>query len=139
MKGFLLDTNIISELVKPAPNRNVVKFLSTLDGAWLSIISLHEITYGLRLLPKGKRRTELEEKIHQLLSEYSDLVIPIDQSEAEQAAIFRVQAKQQGKVIHLADALIAGTAKEHNLSLVTRNVGDFFGIDINIVNPWDKN
>ena len=137
MKGFLLDTNIISELVKPAPNRNVVKFLSTLDGAWLSIISLHEITYGLRLLPKGKRRTELEEKIHQLLSEYSDLVIPIDQSEAEQAAIFRVQAKQQGKVIHLADALIAGTAKEHNLSLVTRNVGDFFGIDINIVNPWD--
>ena len=139
MKGFLLDTNIISELVKPAPNRNVVKFLSTLDGAWLSIISLHEITYGLRLLPKGKRRTKLEEKIHQLLSEYSDLVIPIDQSEAEQAAIFRVQAKQQGKVIHLADALIAGTAKEHNLSLVTRNVGDFFGIDINIVNPWDKN
>ena len=136
MKGFLLDTNIISELVKPAPNRNVVKFLSTLDGAWLSIISLHEITYGLRLLPKGKRRTELEEKIHQLLSEYSDLVIPIDQSEAEQAAIFRVQAKQQGKVIHLADALIAGTAKEHNLSLVTRNAGDFFGIDINIVNPW---
>ena len=71
------------------------------------------------------------------MSEYSDLVIPIDQSEAEQAAIFRVQAKQQGKVIHLADALIAGTAKDHNLSLVTRNVGDFFGIDINIVNPWD--
>ena len=136
MKGFLLDTNVISELVKPAPNRNVVEFLSILDSAWLSIISLHELTYGLGLLPQGNRRSELEEKLLQLLSEYSDLIIPIDQSEAEQAALFRVQAKQQGRVIHLADALIAGTAKAHNLSLVTRNVDDFFGIDINIVNPW---
>lgn len=136
MKGFLLDTNVISELVKPAPSRNVVEFLSTLDAAWLSIITLHELTYGLGLLPQGNRRSELEEKLHQLLSEYSDWIIPIDQSEAEQAALFRVQAKQQGRVIHLADALIAGTATAHNLSLVTRNVDDFSGIDIEIVNPW---
>jgi predicted nucleic acid-binding protein len=70
MKGFLLDTNVISELVKPAPNRNVVEFLSTLDNAWLSIINLHEITYCLRLLPKGKRRSELEKKLQALLFEY---------------------------------------------------------------------
>lgn len=63
MEGFLLVTNVISELVKPAPNRNVAEFLSTLDSAWLSIISLHEIIYGLRLLPKGKCRSELEEKL----------------------------------------------------------------------------
>ena len=138
MKGFLLDTNVISELVKLAPNQNVVEFLSTLDSVWLSIISLHEITYGLRLLPKGRRRSELEEKLQQLLSEYGDLVIPIDQSEAYQAALFRVQAKHQGRVIHLADSLIAGSAKVHNLSVVTRNVDDFFAIDIDIINPWNK-
>ena len=138
MNGFLLDTNVISELVKPAPNRSVVEFLSTLDNAWLSILSLHEITYGLGLLPRGKRRSELEEKLQLLLSEYSDMVIPIDQSEADQAAFIRVQAKHQGRVIHLADALIAGTAKVHNLSVVTRNVDDFLGIDIGIINPWDK-
>ena len=138
MEGFLLVTNVISELVKPAPNRNVAEFLSTLDSAWLSIISLHEIIYGLRLLPKGKRRSELEEKLQQLLFEYSDLVIPIDQSEAKQAALFRVQVKHQGRVKHLADALIAGTAKVHNLSVVTRNVDDLFGIDIDIINPWNK-
>ena len=138
MKGFLLDTNVISELVKLAPNQNVVEFLSTLDSVWLSIISLHEITYGLRLLPKGGRRSELEEKLQQLLSEYSDLVIPIDQSEAYQAALFRVQAKHQGRVIHLADSLIAGSAKVHNLSVVTRNVDDFFAIDVDIINPWNK-
>ena len=87
MRGFLLDTNVISELVKSTPNRNVVKFLSTLDNAWLSIICLHGITYGLKLLSQGKRRSELEEKLQQLLSEYSDSVISIGQSEADQAAL----------------------------------------------------
>ena len=135
--AFLLDTNVISELVKPAPNKNVVKFLSTMDSAWLSIISLHELTYGLRLLPEGKRLVELDEKLQQLLSEYSDWIIPVNQAEANQAALFRVQAKNQGRVIHLADALIAGTAKVHDLSVVTRNVDDFLGIDVGVVNPWD--
>ncbi len=138
MKGFLLDTNVISELVKPVPNRTVVKFLSTLDYAWFSIITLHELNYGLRLLPEGKRRSELEKKLQQLLSEYSDRVISIDQFEANQAAIIRVQAKQQGRIIHLADALIAGTAKVHDLSVVTRNIEDFSGIDVEVFNPWDK-
>lgn len=101
-------------------------------------INLHELTYGLRLLQKGKRRVDLEEKLQQLLSECSDWIIPIAQSEASQAALFRVQAKRQGRVVHLADALIAGTAKEHNLSVVTRNADDFLGIDIEIANPWNK-
>lgn len=138
MRGFLLDTNVISELVKPAPNRNVVGFLSTLDSASLSIVSIHELEFGLWLLPKGKRRAELEAKLKLLLTEYSDLVISINQPEAIQASIFRVQAKHQGSVINLADSLIAGTAKVHNLSLVTRNKDDFSGIDIDIINPWSK-
>lgn len=136
MKGFLLDTNVISELVKPAPNKHVVKFLSAVDNAWLSVISLHEITYGLKLLPLGKRHSELDKKLQQLLLEYSHLVISVDQSEVHQAALFRVQAKQQGRIIHLADSLIAGTAKAHNLVVTTRNVDDFLGIDIEIYNPW---
>ena len=82
-----VDTNVISELVRVVPNTGVVEFLSTLHSAWLSVLSLHEITYGLRLLPKGKRRSGLEKKLQQLLSEYGDLVIPIDRSEADQAAV----------------------------------------------------
>lgn len=138
MSGFLLDTNVISELVKPVPNINVVKFLSTLDDAWLSIISLHEMTYGLKLLPQGKHRSALDNKLQELLLEYSNLLIPVDQSESYQAALFRVQAKQQGRIMHLADSLIAGTAKAHNLTVATRNVGDFLGIDIEIFNPWEN-
>lgn len=138
MKGCLLDTNVISELVKPKPESNVVEFLSTLENGWLSIISLHEITYGLKLLPEGVRRSKLEKKLQQLLSGYTEWIIPIAQPEAHQAAVFRAQAKQQGKVIHLADSLIAGTAKVHNLSVVTRNVDNFDAIDIDIINPWNQ-
>jgi len=58
-------------------------------------------------------------------------------SEEQQAALFRVQAKHQGRVIHLADSLIAGAAKAHNLSVVTRNE-DFLGIDIEIITPWER-
>ena len=61
----------------------------------------------------------------------------MNQAEANQAALFRVQAKKQGRVIHLADALIAGTARVHDLLVVTRNVDDFLGIDVEVVNPWD--
>lgn len=57
------------------------------------------------LLPQGKRRSEREANLQELFSEYSDLVIPIDQSEADQAAVYRVQVEHQGRIIHLADAL----------------------------------
>ena len=133
----MLDTNVISELVKMAPSQNVVTFLSSIERAWLSIICLHELTYGLKLLPKGKRSAEFEEKLHQLLSEYSDWVIPVSQAEANQAALFRVAMKNQGRVIHLADALITGTAKVNGLTVVTRNVDDFLGVNVEIVNPWE--
>ena len=136
MNGCLVDTNVISELVKPSPHNNIIQFLSTLSNAWLSVITLHELDYGLKLMPKGKRRSNLEQKLRQLLSEYGGFVIPIDKLEASHAASFRVEARQQGRVMHLADSLIAGTAKVHNLSLATRNVNDFTGVDIEIINPW---
>jgi len=65
-------------------------------------------------------------------------MISINQLEAEQASLFRVDAREQGTVIHLADSLIAGTAKVHNLTLITHNVDDFSGMDIHLVNPWKK-
>ena len=137
MKTCLIDTNVISELVRPEPNQNVIAFLLTLENAALSIISLHEIHYGLRLLPAGQRRAELEQKMEQLLSEYRDFIIPVDQPEADYAASFRVQTRQQGRTLHLADSLIAGTAKAHNMLIATRNIRDFEGIEVELMNPWE--
>ena len=137
MKTCLIDTNVISELVRPKPNQNVTAFLLSLESAALSIISLHEIQYGIGLLPAGQRRAELEHRMARLLSEYRDAIIPVDEPEAAYAASFRVQARRQGRTLHLADSLIAGTASAHNMLIATQNTGDFEGIGVELINPWE--
>ena len=72
-----------------------------------------------------------------ILAAYEDRILSLSRDEAEQAATFRVQARHSGRTLDLGDALIAGTAKVHGLSLATRNVRDFRGLDIDIVNPWE--
>jgi len=136
MKKYLLDTNVISELGKSEPNIQVVNFVSGLDRAWLSMITVHEIEYGLNLLPKGSRRSQLERNINSLMLQYAAFIVPVNYEEAEAAAILRAKAKKVGKPSHLADSLIAGTAMVHGLTVVTRNVKDFVGQEISVENPW---
>ncbi len=137
MKGFLLDTNVISEIVKPEPDPQVITFLGSQSELWLSTIVVHEIEFGLQLLPRGDRRTSLGIALAVLVDEYRDFVLPVDRPEAEHAATLRVVARRSGRVLRLADALIAGTAKAHDLCLATRNARDFDGLDIDVANPWD--
>ena len=137
MSGFLLDTNVVSELVKPAPEPRVIAFLTSQTDLWLSTIVLHELDFGLNLLPRGRRRDRLSSVLSTFLSEYSDQIIPVDRREAEQAAAMRAQARRLGRVLYLADALIAGTAKAHDLSLATRNVMDFNDLGVEVTNPWE--
>ena len=137
MSGFLLDTNVVSELVKPAPEPSVIAFLTSQTDLWLSTIVLHELDFGLNLLPRGRRRDRLSSVLSTFLSEYSDQIIPVDRREAEQAAAMRAQARRLGRVLYLADALIAGTAKAHDLSLATRNVMDFNDLGVEVTNPWE--
>lgn len=136
MKHYLLDTNVISELGKPQPNGNVVSFVSELEKAWLSMITLHEIEYGLHLLPEGNRRTRLDLNITTLLSRYAPFVLPVNNEEAVAAAELRAIARKSGMPRHLADCLIAGTAKVHSLTVVTRNLKDFEGLGVPLLNPW---
>ena len=137
MSGFLLDTNVVSELVKPVPEPRGIAFLTNEPDLWLSTIVLHELDFGLNLLPRGRRRDRLASVLSMFLSEYSDQIIPVDRREAEQAAVMRAQARSLGRVLYLADALIAGTAKAHDLGLATRNVMDFNDLDIDVTNPWE--
>lgn len=136
MKKYLLDTNIISELAKPSPHQQVVDFVIALDKAWLSIITVHELNYGLNLLPKGNRRTQLEDSIALFIDQYAAFIIPIEHKEAQAAALLRATARKAGKPCHLADSLIAGTAKAHGLIVVTRNEKDFKDFEIDVKNPW---
>ena len=137
MTGFLLDTNVVSELTKKSPDPGVIAFLSEQDNLWLSPIVLHELEFGLQLLPQGSSRDRLRQTLSELIAEYEDQVLPVKRKEAEWAARLRAQAHLSGRVPHLGDALIAGTAKSHNLSIATRNIGDFDGLDVDVLNPWE--
>lgn len=136
MRGFLLDTNVVSELVKAVPEERVITFLINKPDLWLSTIVLHEMDFGLNLLPPGYRRDSLGRVLSGFVSKYDNRIVPVGRQETEQAAILRAQARRSGRVLYLADALIAGTAKAHDLAVVTRNAMDFEGLDIKVVNPW---
>lgn len=136
MTNYLLDTNIISELGRPEPQKSVVDFVASTPIAWLSTITLHELEYGIALMPEGSRQKAIKQVVSELVSAYGDYIIPVEQQEAQEAALLRATMKQQGKVLHLADSLIAGTAKAHNLIVVTRNIKDFEGLGIQLNNPF---
>lgn len=137
MTGFLLDTNVVSELTRERPAPRVISFLSEQPDLWLTTLVLHELEYGLELLPPGARRDGLEAVLAAFIAEYDDRILPLDRIAAEWAARFRARAHRSGQVLDLGDALIAGTAKAHDLSLATRNVRDFDRVDVDVVNPWE--
>ena len=136
MSGYLIDTNVVSELTKASPDSGVVTFLSEQDDLWLSSVVLHELEFGLLSLPEGRRRDDLQQVLSDFTAEFDDRILPLERVEAEWAARLRAKAHLSGRVLHLGDALIAGTARAHGLSIATRNVKDFDGLDVNVANPW---
>ncbi len=136
MTGFLLDTNVVSELTRPRPDGNVVAFLDREPDLWLCTVVLHELEYGLRLLPAGKRRESLTAALEAMLAGYEDRIIPLGGAEAIAASDLRASAKKDGRIVHLGDALIAGTAATHGLTVATRNISDFEGLGVALIDPW---
>ncbi len=136
MSGILLDTNIISEITRPQPCVKVLEFLSNAPELWISVLTLHELEYGIARLPKGRRKDSLGQAISDFVTGYQDYILSVAQEEALQAAQFRYMAEKAGKTVHLADALIAGTAKVNGLTLATRNISDFEPLDIALLNPF---
>ena len=137
MNGYLVDTNVVSELTRRRPHPRVASFLAGTVDVWLSCVVIHELELGIRLLPSGRRRDLLDAAVNDLLAGFGSRVLPIDQTVGRQAARLRAQAQRSGRVLHLGDGLIAGTAVTHDLALATRNVGDFAGLDVRITNPWE--
>lgn len=137
MSGVLLDTNVISELTKEAPAPPVLTFLSVRDDLWLSALVSHELEFGLRILPRGRRREALRVVLSEFIRHYEDRILPVDEEAAVWAARYRAEARKRGCPLDLGDALIAGTARAHDLSLATRNVRDFEGLDLPVTNPWE--
>lgn len=138
MSELLYDTNVISELTAEHPNPRVVATLSRRTDVWLCSVVLHELEYGVQLLPHGARRNRIHATHQRFVSRYQHQVLPLDRAAANSAAQVRAHARNSGRPISVSDALIAGTAIANDLTLVTRNVKDFEGLGVDIINPWDE-
>ena len=136
MTGYLLDTNVISELTRDIPDLRVVDFLAERDDVWVSSVLIHEVEYGVRLLPQGIRRNRLSTMQAAILSAYAHRVLPLDRAGAEWAAEFRVNARRSGQSVDMVDALIAGIARANALTVATRNVADFQPFNVEVISPW---
>jgi len=137
VSGFLLDTNVVSEMTRDRPNASVADFLDREVELWLAVLVIHELQFGLYRTPRGRRRDQLEADLRGLLARFASRTLPLDRPSAEWAARFRARALGAGRPPSLADMLIAGTAKANDLAVATRNVRDFEGLDVDVVNPWE--
>ncbi len=135
---YLLDTCVISELVKPAPNRKVVDWLNEVSSGalFLSVITIGEIRKGLFKLPDSKRKERLTGWLNTLLDEYDERIISIDLMVAENWGLLQGKAEREGSSMASIDSLLAATAYTYNLTLTTRNESDFVPSGVPIINPW---
>jgi predicted nucleic acid-binding protein len=140
VSGFLVDTNVISEFVRPQPDSHVIRWLDAAEPETLfaSVVTFGEIRLGIEDLPAGKRRAALEEWLENGLPDWFDTnLLPITKAVADRWARITIDAKRRGIVLTTADGLIAATAIEHSLAIVTRNVTDFASCGLLIINPWE--
>lgn len=137
---FLLDTNVISEAEKPAPNADVIQFLAQVneDSLYLSVVTMAELHRGLVLMGSGRRRDRLANWIEtELPSRFAERLLPFDLSTAAAWGDIMAASRREGLNLQMMDAMLAATAVVHELTLVTRNVRDFARLGVPIFNPWD--
>lgn len=133
----ILDTNVLSELMKPEPAGAIRNWLHSLDGETLSItsITVSEIEFGLQRLPAGERRDGLYSRYETLLDTIATL--PLDEAAAREAGRLRAMRLLAGLNSHPSDMFIAGITSMAGATLATRNTKDFSSLPLPLVNPWE--
>ena len=142
MRGYLLDTNVISEYSRTkVPDAQVRAWVDAqLEASlYLSALTLGEIRKGVGLLPSGNKRNTLEQWLErELPARFAGRILPIDERVAESWGSMAAQAQLKGLALAIIDGLVAATAIQHDLTIVTRNVRDFAIWGVPVVNPWDS-
>jgi toxin FitB len=138
---ILLDTNVISALMAPQPDRAVVEWLDAQPASsiWITSITLLEVRYGLLTLPLGRRRERMTQAFEAVLhQDIESRYAPFDLAAAEQAAQLMAKRKQKGRPVDYRDTMIAGIALASHATLATRNIAHFNDLSVPVINPWES-
>jgi predicted nucleic acid-binding protein len=137
--SFLLDTNVISEPMRPRPNSGVLKWLDEVDedSTFISMVTITELRYGIERLATGTRRERLDNWLQKdLRFRFEGRILPVDFEIADACGRLVARSESLGRPIEPRDAFIAATAQVHGLTLVTRNINDFEPTVKAILTPW---
>ena len=138
---MLLDTNVVSEWTRPDPSDAVIEWVArqTPTDLYLSTITEAELRYGIEILPAGRRRDSLLTSTEVMLREdFRGRILPFDRSAAHAYAVIAATRRAAGLSVKHSDCQIAAIARATGLSVVTRNVRDFEGCGLDIINPWSS-
>ena len=136
---IILDTNVVSELMRPVPSSNVVAWVAgqTTTNLYLSTVSEAELRFGVEILPTGERRNRLLYEVDGMLQEdFEGRILPFDRAAARAYAVIAAARRAAGHPINHADCQIAAIARCRRASVATRDVSDFEGSGIEVINPW---
>jgi toxin FitB len=136
---IVLDTNVLSEFMRPQPNGRVVTWLKqqTRSNLFTTAVTRGEMLYGVLILPEGQRRTRMHQEVEAIFAvDMAGRVLPYDEAAADAHAAVATARRVQGRPVEQSDAMIAGIARSHGATLATRNVRDFEGCGIPLIDPW---
>jgi toxin FitB len=136
--GFLLDTNVVSEALRPQPDARVLAWLRANEArAWLSVLTIGEIEAGIRGAPDPRRAQALRAWLDEvLIPQFTHRLLPLDLAVARRWGERTAAARASGTPVGAVDALIAATAARHGLAVATRNARDFEHLAVEVVDPW---
>ncbi len=136
----LLDACVLSEIHKPKGNRSVKHVVDSIPSPnlYLSVITVGEMIKEIELLPDGKRKSDLQRWIYEIERDYSESILSIDLETVHIWGSITANAQKKGFNIPISDGLIAATAIQHGLFLMTRNLSDFEHTGVMIINPWSN-
>lgn len=133
--GYLVDTNVISESLRPAPHAGVLEWLRTQLPLRLASVTVYELSRGVQLAPAGRRRRFLDEWLNALLGGPAEIV-PFEKDAAIAAAAIESSARRRGRPVAQRDLFILATASAHGLSVATRDTRDFLGHGVPLFDPF---
>lgn len=137
--NYVVDTNVVSELMRPQPSENVIDWFCDHEGqVWLTSITVKELYFGMLRLPEGKRKERLRQAITSIVMDCSSKTYSFDAFSAFLCAELHEQALSQGKAPAIEDLMIAAICKRNDCALATRNVKDFDYLAIDVINPFER-